>query len=212
VASLPSPPVGSGFLGDDHNVEQDGSDLPAEVFEAFAGLDLIVYLGHKGVRDELARGVLDRLARRALVIAVQDVSTDIGGQPYVTPADGDRVRGLTRAVETGGLRIGLVHNLERPPGLRIEAPPGSVPDLIGPSFSEAIEAKFSGPVAVVAYAGTHRPVGALADGLLFCFANSVIPGRPTPYCRSCGLLTRAQREELRLAFSGEFAERSSSGS
>src|SRR5207249_37010 len=54
-----------GFLSDDHNTRDDGSDLPAEVLEAFrgAGCDLIVHLGHMGVRDDtLGRGVLDRLS------------------------------------------------------------------------------------------------------------------------------------------------------
>jgi hypothetical protein len=163
-----------GFLSDDHNVEQDGSDLPAEVFEAFAGVDLIVHLGHMGVRDQLARGVLDRLAGHAPILAVRDVSTDLQGQPYVTPAEGDRVRGLTRIIEAGGLRIGAVHNLERPPGPPIPAPAGGIPAFAGLDVRAVLESKFGGPVDVVAYAGTHRPVAVNAGGVLF-----VNPGSPT---------------------------------
>jgi predicted phosphodiesterase len=163
-----------GLIGDDHNGRADGSDLPEEVLTAFEGVDLIVHLGHMGVRDLLARGVLDRLAAVAPVLAVQDYSTDQDGNAFVTPADGDRVAGLTRVIETKGVRIGAVHNLGRGPGREIATPPGGLPELQGVPVAAALAEKFGGPVDLVAYASSHRPAAITAQGVLF-----VNPGSPT---------------------------------
>jgi len=163
-----------GFLSDDHNTQQDGSDLPAEVLAAFEGVDLIVHLGHMGVRDMFARGVLDRLATAAPVLAVRDQSTAKDGTKLITPAEGERVKGLTRIIEAGGLGIGAVHNLSIPPGPEIVAPPGGLPELSGVRVREVVREKFGGPVDVVAYASTHRAAAIVADGVLF-----VNPGSPT---------------------------------
>jgi putative phosphoesterase len=163
-----------GLIGDDHNAQDDGSDLPGEVLTAFEGVDLIVHLGHMGVRERLARGVLDRLEKVAPVLAVRDYSTDQDGNAYITPADGDRVAGLTRVIEAGGVRIGAVHNLARPPGQEIATPPGGLPELQGVPVADAVTEKFGGPVDVVAYASSHRPAALNAAGVLF-----VNPGSPT---------------------------------
>jgi putative phosphoesterase len=163
-----------GLLSDDHNAEQDGSDLPEETLRAFEGVDLIVHLGHMGVKEQLARGVLDRLGRVAPVLAVRDYSTNRDGERYVTPADGERVKGLTRVIEAGGLRIGALHNLSLPPGPEIVAPPAGLPELGGVEVKAVLAEKFGGPVDVVAYASTHRPAAILAGGVLF-----VNPGSPT---------------------------------
>jgi predicted phosphodiesterase len=162
-----------GLIGDDHNSQADGGDLPPEVFTAFGEVDLILHLGHMGVRAGLARGVLDRLAEAAPVLAVRDFSTDNDGNPYITPADGDRVAGLARVVETGGLRIGAVHNLGRLPGPEIVTPPGGLPELGGVAVRDVVAEKFGGPVDVVVYASSHRAATVLADGVLF-----VNPGSP----------------------------------
>jgi hypothetical protein len=111
VTSVPARRIG--LISDDHNARDDGGDLPAEVLAAFEGVDLIVHLGHMGVR-----GVLDRLESVAPVLAVRDYSRDPDGNTVVTPADGERVAGLTRVVDAKGLRIGAIHNLARPLGLR----------------------------------------------------------------------------------------------
>jgi putative phosphoesterase len=163
-----------GFLSDDHNAHEDGSDLPTEVFAAFEGVDLIVHLGHMGMRDMYARGTLDRLATLAPVLAVRDQSTAQDGSKIVTPADGERVKGLTRVIDVGALRIGAVHNLAIPPGPEIAAPPGGLPGLHAVPVGEVVRAKFGEPVEVVAYASTHRAAAVLADGILF-----VNPGSPT---------------------------------
>ena len=163
-----------GLIGDDHNANEDGSDLPGEVLTAFDGVDLIIHLGHMGAFEVLGRGVLDRLAEVAPVLGVRDYSTNNERQPYITPADGARVTGLTRVVEANGIRIGAVHNLERPPGPAIATPPGGLPDMQGVKVSEVIADKFGGPVDVVAYAGSHRSATVQAQGVLF-----VNPGSPT---------------------------------
>jgi len=166
-----------GFLSDDHNTRDDGGDLPAEVLEAFrsAGCELIVHLGHMGVRDDtLGRGVLDRLAIVAPVLAVRDYSGKKAGGSYITPADGERVAGLTRVIEAGGFRIGAVHNLEKEPGPAIATPPAGLPKLDGIDVRAVLAEKFGGPVDIVAFASTHREVAILRDGVLF-----VNPGSPT---------------------------------
>jgi predicted phosphodiesterase len=163
-----------GFLGDDHNANEDGSDLPAEVLAAFEGVDLIVHLGHMGVRDLFARGTLDRLATIAPVLAVRDQSTAPDGTKIITPAEGERVKGLTRVIDLKGMRVGAVHNLAIAPGPEIGAPPGGLPELTGVPVRDVIQSKFGGDVEVVAYASTHRAAAILADGILF-----VNPGSPT---------------------------------
>ncbi len=163
-----------GLLGDDHNEQEDGSDLPDEVLTAFDGVDLIVHLGHMGSGDVFARGVLDRLAKVAPVLAVRDYMTNGAKQLVITPADGERVAGLTRVIKAGGVRIGALHNPGRGPGPEIETPPGGLPELHGVAVGDVLAAKFGGPVDVVAYAGSHRAATLLADGVLF-----VNPGSPT---------------------------------
>jgi uncharacterized protein len=163
-----------GVVGDDHNQRDDGADLPQEVFAAFDGVDLILHLGHMGSRGVLGRGVLDRLSALAPVLAVRDVAMTADGQTAVSPVEGDRVAGLARVVEAGGLRIGAVHSLATAPDPGIAVPPGEFPELAGVRVTEAIEKKFGGPVDVVAYAGSHRAAAILAGGVLF-----VNPGSPT---------------------------------
>jgi len=162
-----------GVVGDDHNAQDDGADLPAEVLTALDGVDLILHLGHMGFREILGRGVLDRLAAVAPVLAVRDYSTDSDGNAFVTPAEGDRVAGLARVVEAGGVRIGAVHNLGKAPGPEIVTPPGGLPELAGVPVADAVAEKFGDPVDVVAYAGSHRAAVVMAGGVLF-----VNPGSP----------------------------------
>jgi putative phosphoesterase len=163
-----------GLISDDHNAEADGSTLPDEVLEAFAGVDLILHLGHMGVREQLGRGVLERLGAVAPVLGLRDYSADAGGEMFVTPADGERVAGLTRVIEANGTRIGAVHSLSQPPGPTITTPPGGLPELRDVDVAETLLAKFGGPVDVVAFGSSHRAATALADGVMF-----VNPGSPT---------------------------------
>lgn len=162
-----------GLIADNHSSD-DGGDLPDEVLYAFHDVDLILHLGHTGVRERLARGVLDRLEKVAPVLAVRDYSADKDGNVFVSPPEGERVVGVTRVVETGGFRIGAVHNLGKEPGPEIVAPPGGVPELDVADLSDILRKKFGGPVDVVAFAGTHRAIAVAAEGVLF-----VNPGSPT---------------------------------
>jgi putative phosphoesterase len=163
-----------GLLADNHSSQDDGSDLPDEVFEAFGDVGLIVHLGHLGVREQLSRGVLDRLERIAPVLAVRDYSTDKDGKVFITPPEGNRVAGVARVIEVDGLRIGAIHNLSRDPGPEIPAPPGGIPEIDVTSLGDALEQMFGGRVNVVAFAGTHRAVSVKAGDVLF-----VNPGSPT---------------------------------
>jgi putative phosphoesterase len=166
VSQVPARRIG--LISDDHNTRADGGDLPAEVLAAFEDVDLILHLGHMGVR-----GVLDRLESVAPVLAVRDYSTS-NGNTSITSADGDRVAGLTRVVDAKGLRIGVVHNLSRPPGPAIVTPPGGLSELGGVAVAEVLAEKFGGPVDVVAFAGSHRAAAVVAQDVLF-----VNPGSPT---------------------------------
>jgi putative phosphoesterase len=163
-----------GLIADSHSSEEDGSDLPDELFQALDGVDAIVHLGHTGVRENLARGSLDRLAKLAPLLAVRDFVTASDGNTVLTPADGDRIKGVTRVFEVGGVRIGVIHNLEKQPGVAIPTPPGGLPDLDATMLPDILPGKFGGPVDVVAFASTHRPVAMTAAGVLF-----VNPGSPT---------------------------------
>jgi uncharacterized protein len=163
-----------GLIGDNHSSEDDGCDLPDQVLDAFQDVDLIVHLGHTGIRERLARGVLDRLEKVAPVLAVRDYSSDKEGNLFLSPPEGERVAGVTRIVESGGFRVGVVHNLGKGPGPAISCPPGGVPELDVDDLGDVLMKKFGGPVDVVAFAGTHRAVATVAGGVLF-----VNPGSPT---------------------------------
>jgi predicted phosphodiesterase len=162
-----------GVIGDDHNAEESGESLPDAVLQVFEGVDLILHLGHMGDYGVVGHGVLDRLEAVAPVLGVRDFSSTEAGDRFLTPGNGSRVRGLTRVVEAGGLRIGAVHNLASKPGPEIPTPPGGVPNLADPNLPATVAEKFGGPVDVIAFAGTHRPVTLLAQGILF-----VNPGSP----------------------------------
>jgi putative phosphoesterase len=163
-----------GLVADSHCAEPDGSDLPDELFQALEGVDAIVHLGHTGLPGKPNRGSLDRLAKLAPLLAVQDFAGDGAGNVVLTPADGDRIKGLTRVLEVGGVRVGLIHNLEREPGEAVVTPPGGLPELDASKLADILPSKFGGPVDVVAFASTHRPVAISAAGVLF-----VNPGSPT---------------------------------
>lgn len=162
-----------GLVGENHSAHEDGSDLPPEVLLAFEGVHLILHLGHMGARETLARGVVNRLETVAPVLGVRDYSTDREGNLFLTPPDGERICGLTRVIEAGGLRIGAIHYLSRPPGPEIPAPPGGIPQLENMDVAQVLTEKFGGPVDVVACTGTHRAAVVSAQGILI-----VNPGSP----------------------------------
>src|SRR5438105_926758 len=91
-----------GFVTDSHSHEEDGSDLPAEVLSALAGVDLIVHLGDMG-----KKGVLDRLAEVAPVLATRHMETD-------PREEGGRIAESYRVIEASGVRIGAVWDFLEP--------------------------------------------------------------------------------------------------
>jgi putative phosphoesterase len=163
-----------GLISDDHNATEDGSDLPDEALAALDSVDLIVHLGHMGVKEVIGRGVLDRLSKVAPVLAVRAYLMGSDGNLFLTPADGELVAGVTRIIEAEGVRIGAIHNLGTGRGPGIVTPPGGLPELGGVAVEDVLGQKFGGPVDVVAYAGSHRAVAVHAQGKLF-----VNPGSPT---------------------------------
>lgn len=174
-----------GLISDDHYEDQSGQGLPDVVLQALEGVDLILHLGHMVDGGVLGRGVLDRLESVAPVLGVRYFTENEQDEMVLSPPDGSRVTGLTRVVEAGGMRIGAVHNLGSGPGPQITvAPGGSIPPLNDTDLAAAVAAKFGGPVDVVAFGGTHRPVTLSAHGMLF-----VNPGSPT-YPRGPGWKTR----------------------
>jgi len=164
-----------GLIADNHSRTDDGSDLPDGVLRAFDGADLILHLGDAG-----SWGTFDRLATIAPVLAV------LGGHNGADPDT--RVRGLSRIEMIEGLRVGMVHDLvargvtsESAPALRFTAAPRA-----------ALRALFAEDLDVLAYAGTHVPRIAWADGMLL-----VNPGSPTlPNDRPKGALGRVALIEI----------------
>lgn len=146
-----------GLIADNHSRQADGSDVPAEVLAAFAGVDLIVHCGDAGTW-----GTLDRLATVAPVIAV------LGG--HNGTGDDSRVAGATRIETIEGLRVGIVHDLV---GRGAASETLQVMRFIGAPRS-ALEKLLGGTVDVLLYAGTHAPRIASADGIFM-----VNPGSPT---------------------------------
>jgi putative phosphoesterase len=156
-----------GLIADNHSARPDGSDVPDAALRAFAGVDLILHLGDAGTW-----GTLDRLATMAPVIAVR------GG--HNGSADDPRVGGLSRVQEIEGLRVGMVHDLIGR-GAATETITG--PHFIG-TPRVALRALFGADVDLLAYAGTHDPRIAWAEGVLL-----VNPGSATlPFGREKGSL------------------------
>jgi len=91
-----------GFLADTHSRKADGSDLPQQALDAFAGVDLIVHLGDIG-----QKGILDRLAEVAPVLV------PAGGDRGWVSVGGDDASPL-RVIEAGGTSVGLTFNVSKP--------------------------------------------------------------------------------------------------
>src|SRR5579862_919656 len=102
------------FLADTHSNKADGSDLPDAVLSAFKGVDLIVHLGDVG-----RKGILDRLASVAPVLSPSGDPKKGGYLPW-----GDAGVEIVKAVEIGGVSIGLTFNLAKPDKKITVAPQG----------------------------------------------------------------------------------------
>jgi len=147
-----------GLIADTHCRLDDGGDLPAQVLEAFRGVDLIIHCGDLG-----KLGVLDRLQSVAPVLAVRS--------PNDPHEAGQRLAETRRVVEAGGLRIGVTFGVSDL-GIEIDSDynlrPPSTP------LDEMLVDKFGERVELLTFATTHRDLIAYQQGLLI-----INPGSPT---------------------------------
>ncbi|HKW78661.1 MAG TPA: YfcE family phosphodiesterase [Candidatus Limnocylindria bacterium] len=152
-----------GVLADNHSRTADGSDVPQQVLDAFAGVDLIVHCGDSG-----SWATLDRLETVAPVVGVK------GG--HNGEGDDRRIAGEKRVIDVGGLRAGVVHDLVRQ-GITTESAPAFKPTgEVGASLTKL----FGEPIDLLLYAGTHVPRIGWASGILMVNGGSpTLPnGRP----------------------------------
>ena len=152
-----------GFLADTHSAKADGSDLPDGVFDAFAGVDLVVHLGDIG-----RKGILDRL------LAVAPVLVPVGGNKGYVPwveGGGDAGEEPVRVVTSGDVRVGLAFNLAQPDKKIVVGEEIGFPDE---PLDKLLHRRFRSPVQAVAFGGTHRPMEHRHEGILF-----FNPGSPT---------------------------------
>ena len=149
-----------GFLADTHSRKADGSDLPQQVLDAFAGVDLIVHLGDVG-----AKGILERLASVAplLVPAGDDKGWVPPGSEGVAPV---------KVIEAGDKSVGLTFNITKPD--KAVAVDEAQLQFGEKPLAEVMRRRFGRAVDVVTYGGTHRQWQQLHEGVLF-----FNPGSPT---------------------------------
>lgn len=107
-------PLRIGLISDTH-IPEACPQLWPQVFDAFAGVDLILHAG-----DIHDLGVLDQLGRLAPVHAARGNGEEGGGGRPIAAPD-DRVH-ESWVLDVGGVRIGIIHDLpvpEHPPYLTI---------------------------------------------------------------------------------------------
>ena len=150
-----------GFLADTHSSKADGSDLPQQALDAFAGVDLIVHLGDIG-----RKGILDRLGAVAPVLVPSG-----DGKGYV-PAGGAEAAPV-KVIEAGSIKVGIVFNVTNP-DKKLSVNEMGVVDFPEVPLDGLLKRRFGGPVEVVVFGGTHRQTEQQHEGVLF-----INPGSPT---------------------------------
>lgn len=149
-----------GLISDTHSAGS-GWDLPAAVLDALAGSALILHCG-----DLECIGVLDCLEQAAPVLAVRG---------YEDPREpGGRLADTTRIVSAGGVRIGMVHDIQWPPPGIATTPDGTGLAYPDAGLPELLARKFGGPVDVAAFGDTHEELAEWREGILL-----LNPGSPT---------------------------------
>ena len=149
-----------GLISDTHSAGS-GRDLPLQILEAFKGVDLVLHSG-----DLECLGVLDYLESVAPVLAVRG---------YEDPTEpGDRLAGVTRVVEAGGVSIGMIHDIQWPGPRLATSPDGTSLELPAGDGKEFMSRKFRRPVEVVQFGDTHEELIICWDGVLI-----INPGSPT---------------------------------
>lgn len=159
-----------GLISDTH-VPEAGTDLPPQVFEALAGVDLVLHAGDLHVRD-----VLDWLEGIAPVYAARGNGDEGHGGRSPVPED-DRLKDA-HVLHLEGLWVGLTH---------VFPPPEEVPWV---GFQRMMEQRFGRPVDVIVCGDTHVTEVREINGVLL-----VNPGSPTlphnllPQLGHVGILT-----------------------
>ena len=149
-----------GLISDTHSAGS-GRDLPVAVLEALDSVDLILHCG-----DLECLGVLDYLETVAPVLAVRG---------YEDPREpGGRLADATRVVATGGLAIGMIHDIQWPGPKIATTGDGTGLVLEEGRAAELLAAKFGRPVNVVLFGDTHEELICRWDEALI-----INPGSPT---------------------------------
>ncbi len=149
-----------GLISDTHSAGS-GQDLPKQVFQALAGVDLILHCG-----DLECLGVLDLLETVAPVLAVRG---------YEDPREpGERLANSTRVVPIDGVRIGMVHDIQWPGTGIATSPDGSSLRFSEGPIGDILRRKFGQTVDVVLFGDTHEELICHYDGVLL-----INPGSPT---------------------------------
>lgn len=125
-----------GLISDTH-IPEACEHLPAAVFHALSGVELVMHAG-----DVYVNGVLDELARIAPVIAALGNGDEgQGGHRFHLEPDA-RVR-VAHLLEIEGVRVGLAHALPTP---------DETSDQV---FNNAMNTHFGGPVDVLVMGHSH---------------------------------------------------------
>jgi hypothetical protein len=142
-----------GFLADTHSAKADGSDVPDQVLDAFAGVDLIVHLGDIG-----RKAILDRLSGVAPVWVPGE--RDKGYVPWQPAVGPDPSATPVKVVEADGTSVGMVFNLAKPDKKIVVGEQVDFPD------------------EPLAFGGTHRQIEQRHEDVLFFNPGS--PNLPVP--------------------------------
>jgi len=125
-----------GLISDTH-IPEACDHLPAPVFEAFAGVDLVMHAG-----DVYVNRVLDELAQIAPVMAALGNGDEgLDGHRFKLAPD-ERVR-VAHLLEIEGVRVGLAHALPTPDETSDEV------------FERAMHRHFGGIVDVLVIGHSH---------------------------------------------------------
>lgn len=138
-----------GLISDTH-LPHAAKELPRQVGEVFAGVDMILHAG-----DIYDPACLDALERIAPTFACE------GNGEYLMHITDPRIE-RTRVIRTHGLQIGLTHGLAIP-----EYPPHRTMETV-------MQHEFGQPVNVVVFGDTHVEEVVTVKGVL-----CVNPGSPT---------------------------------
>lgn len=150
-----------GVISDTH-IPSAGPEPPAQVAQAFEGVDLILHAGHAYVPS-----CLEWLGRIAPVRSTESWLEGAGE----TPTRNGRVQ----VMELEGHAVGLAHELILR-SLGDDVLPGEIARSFPPgeSLSEALQGIFGQPVDIVVFGYTHEAMVETHEGILL-----VNPGSPS---------------------------------